>query len=105
MKFQCRDVIQFHEDKIKRLDHIFTHENLHEGRLFLLSPRLLFLKIKKNNVLDMPLLKTSNNQLMIGLHAILGHKLYMLPVSQDGSDSLRSGDDMLLWVNWHIQFL
>lgn len=107
LTFQRGDVIQFHDDKIGRLDHIFTHENLYERRLFCIVTKATLVEDKKDDVLDMPLLKISNNQLMISLPAILGRKLYMLPVSQDGSDSLRSGDadDMLLWVRWHIQYL
>lgn len=104
----CRgDVIQYHGNEVGRLDQVFVHELMHVRRVFCLITRVISSpQHQKDNVLDMPLLQISNDQLIVGLPAISGQKLYMLPVSHGDSErNLVKGDDMFLWVDWQIQFL
>lgn len=102
----CRgDVIQYHNSELGRLDQVFVHQLMHVRQIFCLVTKVLLSQDQRDNILDVPLLQPSKNQLIIGLPAVSGQKLYMLPVSRDSENDLIQGDDMLLWVDWQIQFL
>ena len=63
-----------------------------------------------DELMDLPLLCGGEGKETLGLPSILGKKLYVLPVVQQGrSLSLGKAEvqagDLLLWVNWDIQFL
>lgn len=103
--FNCGDVIQYHDNKIGRLDRVVSHELMNVRRVFCLVTEVSLTQHQRDDVLGVPLLQLSKDQVLIGLPAISGRKLYMLPVSRDSDNELIKGDDMLLWVNWQIQFL
>lgn len=103
--FRCGDVIQYHNQDIGRLNQVLVHELLNVRRVFCLITKVPVTQDQTDDVLDVPLLQLSSDRLLIGLPAISGRKLYMLPVSRGSDRDLVKGDDMFLWVDWQIQFL
>ena len=103
--FTCGDVVQYHNNKMGRLDQVLVHQLLNVRRWFCFIMEVCHSSNKKDDILDVPLLQLLEDRHLIGLPAISGKTLYMLPVSRGSENELLTGDDMLLWVDWEIQYL
>ncbi|SLM35923.1 hypothetical protein LPUS_05324 [Lasallia pustulata] len=120
--FRCGDFIRtkydrYHNDSIARISHTFTHEVVAGSRrLFLdVTPIIPSQPPRNDELLAVPVLKVAGESDIVGLPAVEGTRLYVLPfIEQDGNGMELSmgkmsidleSEDKVLCVNWNIQFL
>lgn len=100
--FQRADFIKHYGKEVARLDNIFIHKILPgQRRLF-----MMVTKVSGNvdeslldPVLWLPLLRLSEETTIVGLPAVNGDHVYILPVTSNGLQ-LKFGGQELLFVNW-----
>ena len=90
---------------IGRIDHVFVHALFNRQRLFLIITKVTQ-TAAMDQILGLPMLDTQNKQELIGLPAVAGRKLYIVPVIQvEEGLQFVPGSINLLHVDWQIQFL
>lgn len=121
MAFQIGDYLELHPSpaetrftqKFARLNATFIHEIIPgERRLFAKMTLISQQNDMRDWVLDIPLLRNTTEELIVGLPAILGKRHYIIQLSKEmdpattkkGKLTLGS-DGPLLYCNWDIQFL
>ena len=105
------DYIQYRDDCIVRLHHIFTHEILLDvRRLFaVITPTIRTGKL--DDWTGLPLLQLVPRREIVGLPLIHSRRLYILPVKEEQSslswqreENVKPGTK-LLFVEWDLEFL
>lgn len=103
MTFTRGDFLLYRDGEMGSLQQVMLHELRGTTRLFAIILKVDQSSQAKDWVLKLPILDTTEQVEVIGLPAISGKRLYMLPVSGGGPWVL--GGKQLLWVDWQIQFL
>lgn len=95
LTFACGDYVQYQGDLIGRIDRIFVHEiSRGQKRLFaILTKCSAHPQQNLDPSFESPLLQLSDDTIIVGLPAISGQKIYVLPLK----------DKDLIFVDWQIQ--
>lgn len=110
MHLHRKDYIHYHHAQIGRIAQIFTFDNAGITRVFLLLD-CIRQSHSRDLLLDLPILDSqSGQQVNVGLPAVQGKKLYVLPLSAHGlsGGSLEYepiSPTSILWVSSRVQFL
>ena len=108
---------RYRNDSIAQINHIFTYEVVAGSRRLSLdvTPIIPPQPPRINELLAVPVLKIAGESDIVGLPAVEGTRLYVLPfIEQDGNGMELSmgkmsidleSEDKVLCVNWNIQFL
>lgn len=90
---------------IGRLRHLFVHELLPDKRYFFAEVQKVVQGWRKDEVLNLPMLRLSGETEMIGLPGIMSERMYMLSVAEEDEEDgrrLRLEGDDVLWVDWPL---
>lgn len=104
------DFIKYHGAQVGRIIHIFTVENAGILRVFFVLEQVRS-SVGRDLILDLPFLQPTKATTIVGLPAVVGSKLYVIPLQDSalsGGGLTRTTIDFagrLLWVDWNIQFL
>ena len=103
--FTSGHYIRYRNNQLGQLQHIMLHELRGKKRLFAVILKVIPSAIGKDWVLKLPLLQATDERVVVGLSAMKGDKLYIVPSSMEGYGPTVLGGKNLLWIDWPIQFL
>jgi hypothetical protein len=93
--------------RLAHLNHIFVHELRNKRRVFAMVTNVEEIIGQRDEVLDLPMMRMGTTTSIIGLTAIQGQKVYILPVEVRES-GMKLGDSNakdLILVDWALQYL
>ncbi|KAI9747998.1 MAG: hypothetical protein M4579_007339 [Chaenotheca gracillima] len=109
LSFQVGDYITFRQDCVGRIDYIFVHEIVRGDRRMFLWVTMVETcqpqQQEKDNVLGLPLLKLKDAKSVVGLPAVSGERIYMVPLKERDGVVSDDGEEKLLHCTWQIDFL
>ncbi|KAI9749068.1 MAG: hypothetical protein M4579_007019 [Chaenotheca gracillima] len=104
LTFKTGDFIRYRGDQIGRIDFSFIHEIVRgDRRILLWISEVEAETLEKDRVLELPLLRMKGSQIIVGLPAVVGKKIYIVPWEEQVG--ARDYGNSLLHCTWEIEFL
>ena len=106
--FRISNYIQYWETFISWINHILIHEIFSKRCLFVKVIRVKHSEIDRDIVLDLSMLRLSDDTELVSLSVLRSQKLYIVSVRQKAFRNdyrIWRGDQDLLHANYSIQFL